>query len=399
MTVVGAVGLSTSLTAQTPMTEVRGDGFVLRGALSPDKLAVVACDLERAARALRLPHHTMSTPRVVAVENARGIREWLPPSTEGKATNPLGAYWRGLYGHHIVVRVDARPEERFRRILHEFAHYTTHLIHPEPPRWLDEGLSELWEHAAITPSAVEVGRPVADHLRRLRSGKDWIPVQDLIAVNAVPAANASRTAMFYAQSWALGHYLMARQSGARVVPDRVPDAKDLPTDDALKAYIQGPMAGRVTLSTVAGSNNECSRPAAVRTMPPLELVINRAQALADSDRAEAALPLLHEVLKHDSGNAEALEALGFVHFTGNRPVEAAATFDAVIAAGKGSHISFYYRAVLAGPVPGRSDGQGVIPQVEYLRRAVALNPGFAPATERLKELSGKGLTLAPPPRL
>lgn len=390
----GTMSLSTPLVAQTPWTELRGDGFVLRGPIALDRLTAVACDLDTAVRALRDAHGGTQSPTVVAVDNARGVREWLPQFEGRGGAVPLGAYWRGLYGHHIVVRVDARPEERLRRVLHEYAHFVTHLTHPDPPRWLDEGLSEVWEHVAITAGAIEIGRPVAEHLRRLRSGKGWMPVQELLSANVIPAANNSVAAMFYAQSWALVHYLMFEKSGGYVVLDRIPDPVAFPTNEELRAYALGPMASGVTIATGAVAGAGCPGRTVVRRVSHLETLLARAQALADGDRSDAAMPLLQEALQLDSGNVEALEIVGFVHFTGNRPAEAASVFDGLIAAGKGSYISFYYRAVLAVAVPERSDGGGPIPQVEYLRKAVGLNPGFAPAAQRLRELTGKKLTLA-----
>lgn len=394
LAVVGAAGMSVPLGAQLPWKELRDARFVLRGAIATESLTTVACDVDRAARVVRMAQRGAEPPVVVAVDGARAIREWLPQFQEGKKANPLGAYWSGLFGHHIVVRVDTRPAERFRRILHEYAHYTTHLVHRDPPRWLDEGLSELWEHAAITPRAVEVGRPVADHVKRLRAGKGWIPLPELVAANAVPGSPAAATAMFYAQSWALVHYLMGDGASGQIGPDPIPALGDLPTDDELRRYVAGPMAKRVTMAAAGDAAADCRRPRPVRTMSQAESELRRAQAIADGDRSEAALPVLQGILQGDPENVDALEVLGFVHFTGNRPAASAAIFDRVIAGGKASYISFYYRAVLAGPVPDLAGGAGPVPQVEYLQKAVGLNPAFAPAAERLKQLSGKGLALA-----
>ena len=383
LTAAGVLLVSAHLIAETPWTELRGEGFAVRGQVSTDTLTAVACDLETAVKALRRSTTGGGVPQVVAVDNARGIREWLPQFNERGRGNPLGAYWRGLYGDHIVVRVDAPPPERLRRVLHEYAHFVTHLTHPEPAPWLDEGISEVWEHVAITTGTIQIGRPVTEHLKRLRSNKDWIPVREVIAANVIPTRTSE---MFYAESWALAHYLMFQEGGGRVVLDRLPDTADLPTDAALRAYVLGPMGAVVTISTAAGA---CPGQTAVDQVPAPRALLDRAQALADGERPETALPVLQEILVLDRNNTEVVETIGFVHFKGNRPVEAAGVFDGVIASGRASHISYYYRAVLAGPVPDRSDGGGRISEVEYLRKALALNPGFAPAVQRLRELTGR----------
>jgi hypothetical protein len=75
-----------------------------------------------------------------------------------------------------------------------------------------------------------------------------------------------------------------------------------------------------------------------------------------------------------------------VLFTRNRPQEAAKIFDRLIAAGSASFLSYYYRAVLAAAVPRRTDDGTPVPAAEYFARATQLNPGFAPARQRLAEL-------------
>lgn len=381
--------ISVRLFAQSPWTEVRGAGFVLRSQIAPDKLTGVACDLETAARALHGPTSGNAVlPQAVAVNDAGSVREWLPQFNERGRGNPLGAYWRGLYGDHIVVRVDAPPAERLRRVLHEYAHFVTHVAQLEPPTWLDEGLSEVWEHAAIAPGTIEIGRPVAEHLKRLRSTKDWIPVAQLLGANGIPTRTDSASAMFYAESWALVHYLMFERRLGQGLVDRVPEQAEMPTDAALKAYVSRPMGPVVIISTAA-AGRECPGQTTVQQIPPFELLVKRAQALSDGERPDAALPLVRAARVLSPDSIEVMEVLGFVHFRANRAREAAAVFDDVIETGRGSHISYYYRAVLSAPIPDKTRGGGPIPEVDYLRKALVLNPGFAPAVQRLRELMGK----------
>lgn len=375
------------LVAQAPWTQLRGEGFALSGQVSTDTLTAVACDLETAVKALRRSTVGGDRPQVVAVDSARGIREWLPQFNERGRGNPLGAFWQGLYGDHIVVRIDAAPAERLRRILHEYAHFVTHVANREPARWLDEGVSEVWEHARIAAGVIEIGTPVTEHLKRLRSGKEWIPVNDLLATNVIPTRTGLESAMFYAESWAVVHYLMFEKGGQLTVLHRLPEPAEIPTDAALRAYVLGPMEARLRIPTAGAAG--CSGQPTISEVSRLESVLRRAQALADGERPDAALPLLRRALGFNPGNIEAMETVGFVEFKGNRPAEAASVFDRVIAGGGASHISYYYRALLATPIPERTQGGGRIPELEYVRKALSLNPAFAPAVQRLRELTGK----------
>lgn len=377
----GAAAVTPAKLASPQWQELRGEGFVLRGPLSIGTLTKVACDLDTAIYALGPPHKPAPVT-VIAVSDSPGVREFLPKIKGRRQANPVGAFWRGLYGSHIVVRVDAPPEERRRRVFHEYGHYVNHSAHSEPPTWLDEGLAEIWEYAAIVAGNIELGKPVKEHLDRLRSGKNWIPIRDLTAADSILAGRAA--AMFYAQSWALVHYLMFEASHGAVI-DRLASPAGFPTDETLKAYVLGPMAKRMSRAAATSARADCSVPRPVRREAHLESLIARAQALADGERPEAAISLLHEALRLAPGNVDALEAMGFVHFSTNRAGAAAAIFDRLIAAGLATHISYYYRAMLAVVVPQKSNGEGPIPEVAYLRKALALSPDFPPAVARLKE--------------
>lgn len=378
--------------AASPWTERRGDGFVLLGQLAAAPLDAVACDLDTAARTLRGATASGAAPHVIAVDSARAIREWLPEFNERGRGNPLGAYWRGLFGDHIVIRVDTSPAERLRRVLHEYAHFATHEAHPDPAPWLDEGTSEIWEHTRVVNGAIEVGGPVAEHLKRLRSGKGWIPVAEVLAANRIPTRSTTESAMFYAESWALVHYLMFAKDSGSLALSGAPDAADIPADATLKTYVAAGMVPSVKLLTTEDAA-PCSGAGVNKDLSPIDILLERSHALADGERPDAALPLLREASALDPASIDARETLGFVQFRGNRPAEAAAVFDATIASGRASFISYYYRSLLAEPIPAKTDGSGPIPQVEYLRRALALNPGFRPAVVRLRELTGKGLRL------
>jgi hypothetical protein len=379
--------------------EVSGPGIVVAGNAGAERARDALRDLQQLHAALtqvvgEAGASAESSPvTVLAVSDTRALRELLPQYWERRARRPIGAYWNGVYGHHIALRLnlprllwgDAQSEV----IVHEYIHYLTHLAIPEPPRWLDEGMSELLSSARIDEGVMDVGGARSRNTRLLRNEGAWIPLSELLAMADLPdLRDGRRTSMFYAESWALVHYLAMedRQAGSHIDIASLPakagryDAGELET--RLKAYVR---AGRFRTIRVAVPNETAARAeasAAPRVVPQTESLVLRARAIADGQRPAAALPLLTEALRLAPGNPAALETLGYVQFQQNQPDAAAGLFERAIASGSATFVAYYYRALLAGPVPNDVAGRPV-PAREYLQKAVTLNPGFAPARERL----------------
>ena len=144
-------------------------------------------------------------------------------------------------------------------ILHEYVHLLVHSRGLRLPTWLDEGLAELFSTFAYEGATVEFGRPKQSHVDLLNRSA-LLPLTQLIAVRRdSPDYNEeNRVGMFYAQSWALTHFLVCgtdQNNAARLgrflaTADRAPAgpeaafreifAEDYKTlDFKLRAYLQG----------------------------------------------------------------------------------------------------------------------------------------------------------------
>jgi tetratricopeptide (TPR) repeat protein len=230
-------------------------------------------------------------------------------------------------------------------------------------------------------------------LNVLRGRRSWIPLDTLLAMERPPdARNARELSLFYAQSWALTHYLM--MGGSSIDLDLMASgyaeplaSGDLPQlEHGLDAYVRSGRFRALRLSllpAVAESNDEEDPGITVRTVSPAESLVVRARFLLDGERPAAALPLLTEALRLDPNRTSVLEALGYFHFQQNNPIEAAGWFDRAIASRSAGYLAYYYRAILAGSVPTSAPGGAPVPAEDHLRRVIELNPGFAPAYARL----------------
>jgi hypothetical protein len=76
------------------------------------------------------------------------------------------------------------------------------------PRWLDEGLADLFSTVDVSGGKAIVGVPLADRMAILNAGK-WVDLVSLISLDekGFDALKVVDVPAFYAESWALTHML------------------------------------------------------------------------------------------------------------------------------------------------------------------------------------------------
>src|SRR5438552_6591501 len=116
------------------------------------------------------------------------------------------------------MQADAQGSNTFHVIYHEYTHALLHLNFSGLPLWLDEGLAEFFGNSSLGEKESRTGTVDADTLAFLQENR-LIPIEALLQVDHTSKFynEANRASVFYAESWALVHYLMmnpdARQRG------------------------------------------------------------------------------------------------------------------------------------------------------------------------------------------
>lgn len=225
---------------------------------------------------------------VLAVDGEAAFRELAPHLWSRGAPRPRPPAFAlsGPYTPFIALRVDTPPAVRDRVLRHEYVHLLVHVNVPDAPAWLDEGLAEMWSLVETRGERIDVGRPPAGYLALLHTGP-WIPLAELTAVpRGRYDREVRRTAQFYAQAWALAHYLLfgpEAPASPGFVPDRWrwPEEELLALDRALREYVRAgryrvaslaaargaspggsELAGQTWVGAPAGSGSEADRPGA-----------------------------------------------------------------------------------------------------------------------------------------
>jgi len=423
MTIVGLVvicvcGSVSAAETRDAWVEVRSTHFVVVSNEDTERARAVAEDFEtvRAVARQAMPRMRLD-PRqpivILAVRNEQSLRELLPQFWERRGLRPAGVFQRGPHTHQIALRVDTSRHERYQRVFHEYFHLLTRLNLPWAPAWFNEGLSEFWGQTLVRGRAVETGRPARHHLQFLTAAAP-LPLEELLAMDRHPhETDPDKTSIFYAQSWALTHYLMVGMVGESsgntgralaVYLDRLErglepleaaeqafgDLEQLEAE--LRDYVRSKRwrSLKVSVPKTAPANADSNAAAfEVRTLSDADALAVRGTFLVNGQRPRAAHPLLAEALELDPDQALAHESLGYLHFRLNEHDTAAIWFRRAIALDPGSHLSHYYSAILTRAT-GNADASA---QAErHLRRTLELNPTFAPAYARLSALCARDET-------
>lgn len=320
------------------------DGFRFISSASPRVTQGIAGDLLRMRAAVgqvsRIRVRTSEPTRVCIFSSERGFAPYRDAVRNRTGGNAEGLFLKSQGGNFILLRSDAEIVDRavYHELTHQFLANTTGNV----PTWFDEGIAEYYSTFRTLGDATEIGRPVGDHVLGLRK-QPLMPLRELFAVtHASPIYNeGERTGHFYAQSWALVHYLMVdpgrRAQLARFL-DLLGNGKSVDEafsaafgtqmsemEEALHAYIR-----RVSFQYNSYQLGEL----AIAELPepvamPQDAVLQQLGQLlvASTERnATSAERFFHEALAVNPKNALAYTGLGRVYDATGRAADADAAY-------------------------------------------------------------------------
>ena len=341
---------------------------------------------------------------IIAAKNEKGMKDLLPEQWEVKGhMHAAGMYQQGFEKHYVILQLDAEGNNPYHALYHEYTHALIHLNFTNVPTWLDEGLAEYLGNAIIGDKESRVGVVDPGTLYVLQQNRP-LPIETLLAVDRFsPYYNESnRVSIFYAESWALVHYLMlspeARQKnlltqfvaawGAN--HDQLAAARQTFGDlkkfgQVLETYVR---LGNFYNGVVKNSAEAVDRQATARPLPPAEVLALRGDFFAHHNRLEAAKPLLDEALKLDPSLPFTHSALGYFYYRkGDAEAVQKETREA-IRLGDTSFFSPYLAATSMlqhGVLMSGSAGEGdsLHQAAALLEKSHQLNPNFAPTCDAL----------------
>ena len=333
---------------------------------------------------------------VLAIKNENDLRALEPSAYLAKGQLKIGGlFLRVPDKNYVLMRLNADGEHPYAVVYHEY----THLLLSRAefiPLWLNEGLAEYYENTDIREKDVLLGQPSPGNLEVLRENR-LMPLATMFAIDHSSPYyhDENKGSIFYAESWALTHYLEQKDFRdktqrltvyAQLLAENVDpitaagrafgDLKLL--QSALEGYVR---QGSFQYLRMSGSTDVDDSKFESRVLTPARADAVRADFLAYNDRGADARALLKHVIQEDPNNVLAHETMGFLEFR-DQHIDAARNWYAeAVKLDSQSYLAHYYFAAISMNGALAPDAES---QVENsLRASIRLNPNFAPSYDRL----------------
>jgi predicted Zn-dependent protease len=324
--------------AEARWTEVRSASFLFIGDAPEGQIRDIAQKLElfREVMLRALPGAATGSPvpTVVLVGATSRSLQPVKPLFRGNPIELAGFFHGSEDVNYMAINAEF-ADAALQTIFHEYSHALVSNTLGPLPAWVSEGLAEVYETMEQQRGgrSALLGRAQAYHIGLLNRST-LIPIRDLTAVDhQSPMYNeGSRRGVFYAQSWALVHYLTfgepSRTKQFRQFLAGVPSGGDTKTlfadafgadtvlDRELFDYVR-----RFSFPAMRFDFEDRVSAEAVqkgRTMDDLDAEIYIADLQSRIGRVEEAQARLAAILKKKPDAPRALVAQGMEHLRGER---------------------------------------------------------------------------------
>ena len=339
---------------------------------------------------------------VIAVKDKKEFQALEPEAYLAKGQLNLGGlFLQGPDKNYVLLRLDAEGEHPYAGVYHEYTHFIVRKAANWLPLWLNEGWAQFYENTEIKDKEVGMGEASFENLMLLRQNRP-LPLTTLLAVdhNSPYYHEEHKGSIFYAESWALTHYLMIKDTQDKT--DRLTDYAKLvsnnvdPVTAATRAFgdlkllennlSQYISQGKFYYFKMPGAIEVDDTSFQVQAVTAAQADAIRADFLAYNQRPKDAHVLLDRVLKDEPNNVAAHETMGFLAFQEGKLDEAAHWYEQAVKLDSQSFLAHYYFAAIA--MRASVSGERAAQIEASLRSAIKLNPSFAPAFDQLANFYG-----------
>ena len=386
----------TTVAAKDIWVSVRTRNFLLVGNASEKDIKLLGVKLEQFREVFTrfFPKTNFKTPVPTTVMVFKDGSSYAPFKIREKSS---GHFQPGQDVNYIALTADIKGDG-FSVIFHEFTHLLVNNNFKNAPVWFNEGLAEYYSKFHMSEEQrVVLGYPIVSHVLHLRKNK-LLPLRTLFEVDhkAAHYNESDKTSMFYAQSWALVHYLMIGKTGrdeqlnkfTELLAARMPQEQAFKeafgtTLEAMETELSDYVAQdryKVRLGNFAGELKVDTTTEATK-MSDAEALAYQGDLLLHGNRIKEAYVYLDQAVKLDPNLAMAHASLGMAYFNEGKTNAAYASLERAVAANSQNYLTHYHVAyVLTHPNDGPSltwfAPEQAVKIRGHLQKAIALRPDF-----------------------
>lgn len=305
--------------------------------------------------------------------------------------HPAGEFVKGREKEYAVVQLDQVASAR-EVVYHEYIHELIALNFTRMPTWLNEGLAEFYGNSRFEQNDTVIGAP-SNRVPYLQAPtRTPYPLERILSANEnSPVYNDyDKAPMFYAESWALTHFLMFSENmgdGQRMnsylnLLQKGADAQQAfqqifgnlaDIEKRFDNYIRQP-ASRVLVFPKVIVDMDSFR---TKRMSPAETNAVLGGFYASLRDVDTAREKLITALAEDPKSALVQENMAFLDFDLGHDAEARREFDQAVALDSGRYLSVYYQAMMA--FGDKDDADSLTKLDDAMQKVLQLNEQFAPA--------------------
>ena len=399
--------------ARDQWVQVRSKNFFLVGNASEKEIRKVATRFEQFRTTFKelFRNANLTSPiptNVVVFKSASSFKNFKPKRADGKIDEFVAGYFQpGEDVNYISLSTEGEDADMFGTIFHEYVHFIVgaNFGRSNIPAWFNEGLAEYYQTFEIEEDQkVKLGMHQSGHLMLLRQNK-LMPLDELFNVSnfqLLQTGNHSRS-IFYAQSWALMHYLL--QAGDKeglgkfltalttgVKPrEAFKDAFKIDYPEMEKALEKYVRQSRYNYALVT-FKQKLLFDSEITAEPLSEAASNAylGDLLYHTNRYDDAEPFLNASLKLDPASSLANTTLGMVKMRQRKFDEARTYLEKAVASDSRNHIAHFRYAYLLSREGMDEFGRiqvfgeaSTAKMRDALKKAIAINPAFTESYELL----------------
>ena len=419
-----SIVLPAAASAKDEWIQVRSKNFFLIGNATEKDIRKTATKLEQFRETFRLLFKgaALSSPiptNVVVFKSDSAFRPFKPKRADGKTDNFIAGFFQpGEDVNYITLSTEGPEADTYGTIFHEYVHsiLDTNFGKSEVPTWFNEGLAEYYQTYAIEKDQeVKLGLPQNNHLMLLQQSK-LMPLGMLFGTSnrALLQSGGHSRSIFYAQSWALVHYLIqgGKNDGLGKFLNSL--VNNVPAEKAFQdAFAFGYADMEKELRKYVAKNsyqyqmftfkNKMVFDADMQVSPLTEASSNAylGDLLYHSHRWDDAEPLLTAAVAVDPDHTLTNTTLGMVKMRQRKYAEAKAFLETAVSADQKNHHALYRYAYLLSKESQDEFGwvkeyspEQTAKMRELLKKAIAANPSFTESYELLafvNMIAGDGL--------